>query len=80
MKRAVAVLAVASSLVGTSIAAEASTNFHATMTFDQEVPTVPAFDGPVSTIATSAAWTFVKELSEAFTCDSHELQGLILCH
>lgn len=41
MKRAVAVLAVASSLVGTSIAAEASTIFHATMTltFDQEVPT-----------------------------------------
>ena len=39
MKRVAAVLAVASSLVGTSIAAEANTIFHATMTFDQEVPT-----------------------------------------
>jgi hypothetical protein len=65
MRRAVAVLAVALSLVGTSIAAEASTIFHATMTFDQEVPMVPVFEGS-SDVATSV-------LSDAQTALSYDV-------
>ncbi|MBI1960410.1 MAG: CHRD domain-containing protein [Candidatus Rokubacteria bacterium] len=45
MKKALAVAAIALGLVGTHGTTEASTLFHATMTFDQEVPTVPAFEG-----------------------------------
>lgn len=51
MKKALAVAAIALGLVGTHGATEASTVFHATMTFDQEVPTVPIFEG-ASGIAT----------------------------
>lgn len=51
MKKALAVAAVVLGLVATHGTTEASTLFHATMTFDQEVPTVPAFEG-ASGIAT----------------------------
>jgi len=45
MKRAVPRAAVASSLLKTRAFANASTICHASMTFDQEVPTVPVFQG-----------------------------------
>lgn len=45
MRKALVVVALALALMGTHGTTEASTIFHATMTFDQEVPTVPAFEG-----------------------------------
>jgi|GEM_PF-2658899 len=51
MKKALAVAVIALGLVGTQGITEASTIFHATMTFNQEVPTVPTFEG-ASGIAT----------------------------
>lgn len=45
MRKALVVVAVALALMGTHGTTEASTIFHATMTFDQEVPAVPAFEG-----------------------------------
>lgn len=45
MKKALAVIAVALGLVGIHGSTEASVIFHANMTFDQEVPTVPAPEG-----------------------------------
>jgi len=51
MKRALAVAVISLGLVGTQGTTEASTIFHATMTFDQEVPTVSTFEG-ASGIAT----------------------------
>ena len=51
MKKALAVAAVVLGLVGTHRTTEAVTVFHANMTFEQEVPTVPAFEG-ASGIAT----------------------------
>ena len=45
MKKALAVIAVALGLVGIHGSTEASVIFHANMTFDQEVPTVPTPEG-----------------------------------
>jgi hypothetical protein len=45
MKKALTVIAVALGLVGIQGSTEASVIFHANMTFDQEVPTVPGFEG-----------------------------------
>lgn len=65
MKKALAVAAVALALVGTHGTTEASTVFHAIMTFDQEVPTVPVFEGA------SGIATFV--LNDAQTALSYDV-------
>jgi hypothetical protein len=66
MRKALVVAAVAAlSLLGTRVVADASTIFHANMTFDQEVPTVPAFEG------TFGVATFV--LNDAQTALSYDV-------